>query len=305
MIDCIGKEAAMRLYPTGWPGLILVIVLLLSCGCGESSSDYGSLGDVPGSFAKLAERPSASPEVKPQKSQDDLRQIIRTARLAVKVADFHEAQAKVRSWAGEKNGYVSHSEQKRESEDAFSGTITLKVPREFYTETIDFLRGLGKVYELFETAEDVTDQVVDFKSRLRNAQELEERILRLLKDQTGSIADIIEAERELAKLRKEIEQMQGRLKGLTRKITYATFTVHLFVSGSRDIEARAWYGPLYQDLRDLGFVIAGSLGALITAVVAAAPWIFVLWLVKRWYTRRKERINRRLNAAKTIQPEGE
>ena len=103
---------------------------------------------------------------------------------------------------------------------------------------------------------------------------------------------MIEAERELARIRQRIEDITGRVRGLRVKTDYATFTLHLFITRSREAEARTWWGPLWQDLRDLGFVVAGSLGALVTFVVAVIPWIFALWFLAQFLRRRAARRKR-------------
>ncbi len=217
------------------------------------------------------------------------RRIMRTARFSVKVEDFHAARDALSAFVEERKGYVARNEQKRESENSTSGTLVLMIPTERYGEALSFIDKLGKVYERSEQAEDLTRQVADLDARLKAARTLETRVLRLLEEKTGGLADIIEAERELARIRMEIEEMEGRRRGLARKVDYATFTVHLFVSSSRDMEARTWWGPLWQDLRDLGFVIAGSLGALLTVLVALFPWGLLLWGVLRWRKRRRTR----------------
>jgi hypothetical protein len=219
----------------------------------------------------------------PGRAQD----VIYEARLTVQVDDFVKAQDAIRVKVETAGGFVARNEQRGESADKLSGTMILKVPASQYAALLTDLRALGRVFELSENAEDVSDQLIDLDARLSNARKLEQRILTLLDEKTGHIREIIEAERELAQIRTQIEELDGNQKRLRQRVALATVTVNLFVSGSKDLEARTWYGPLLQDLRDLGFVLAASIGALVTIIVAILPWLILLWLLRRWWKRRK------------------
>ncbi len=273
---------------------VLLFVILISIGCMRDGQQTEPL--PPGPYFAQSEQEvgrgqfDARGGAVPAGDMTELaRQVIHAATLSIKVPDFVKAQQSIKEHIEAARGFVARSEQRRESNDALAGTMVLRVPVANYDETLSFLQGLGKVYELSENAEDATDRVVDLQARLNNARRLEQRILSLLEKNTGSIADIIEAERQLADTRARIEEMEGRFKRLKARTDFAAFTVHLFVSGSREVDTRTWYGPLLQDIRDLGFVVAGSLGALLTVIVAVLPWIPLAWWLRRWFNRRKNR----------------
>jgi len=217
------------------------------------------------------------------------RQVIRGARVAVKVSDYTEARKKIKQFAEENGGFVFRSSQQREKNDDLSGTIVVKIPQEHYNAALEFFSALGKVYELTEEAEDVSDNVADLGLRIKNSRKLEERILAILADQTGSISDVLEAERELARVRERIEKLEGQKNGILKRVKYATFTLNLFVSSSKSVEIRTWYGPLLQDLRELGFVLTSSLGALLKVLVGVLPWLLLIFVGLRWRRRYKLR----------------
>ncbi len=264
--------------------LVSILTLLLGIGCDNVAQPEH---DLDARFFAQGPNDGRGISAEGEPRQQSERHVIRRARLSIKVDDFKAAQASVRTATTELGGFVARNEQRRENSGADSGTLIVKIPVERYNDALTRFRELGKIYELSEQADDATDRVSDLDARLRNAKQLEARILAILRDQTGTIADIIEAERELAAARQRIEELSGRAENLKRQVRYAVFTLHLFVSGSRDVDARSWYGPLMQDLRDLGFVIAGSLGALITVIVAAIPWLLALGALRRWWRKRK------------------
>ena len=75
--------------------------------------------------------------------------------------------------------------------------------------------------------EEVSDQYVDLQARLKSARATEQRLIELLGTRTGKLQDVLEAERELARIRGEIESMQGQSALLVHRVNYATVQVEL------------------------------------------------------------------------------
>ncbi len=89
------------------------------------------------------------------------------------------------------------------------------------------LRGLGELKNQTLGSEDVTKAYLDTDARMRNAKRMEERLLELLGKTQGKVGDLLQVEKELARVRQEIEQMQGELKYWDALVTYATVTIQL------------------------------------------------------------------------------
>ena len=64
------------------------------------------------------------------------------------------------------------------------------------------------------TAEDVGEEFVDVSARMENARRLEQRLVTLLASRTGKLSDVLAVERELARVREDIERYEGRLRYL-------------------------------------------------------------------------------------------
>jgi len=252
-------------------------------------------GDAGGTIADIdvageAAAPVAGAvDVKSSEAAATERYVIKNARFAIKVDDFSAALGKIRTFTEEKGGFVFRASQAREQNEDLSGTIVLKLPQQHYNDMMQFLNGLGKGYELTEEAEDVSDNIMDIDVRLNNSRALEKRILAILEQQAGKITEVLEAERELARVREKIESLEGQKAGLMNRVRYSTFTVNLFAGTSKSVEIRTWYGPLLQDLRDLGRMLASSLGTLLKVIVGIVPWLLALWFVSRWWRRRKQK----------------
>src|SRR5690606_10928958 len=141
-----------------------------------------------------------------------------------------------------------------------------------------------------QKGEDVTEEFVDLEARIATTKKLEERILELLDTRDGEIKDVIDIERELARVRTDIERMEGRLRFLDDRTSLTTVT----------IEAREQQDYAPAEAPGLGGRIAGawtsSTSSLLGAVegvllfgIACVPWLVAVGIVAGpvlYWTRR-------------------
>ncbi|PYK42930.1 MAG: hypothetical protein DME53_13915, partial [Verrucomicrobia bacterium] len=86
--------------------------------------------------------------------------------------------------------------------------------------------------------EDVTKAYFDTEARLKNARVMEQRLIDMLKTKTGKVSDLLQVEKELGRVREEIEKMQGELKYWDSQIQFATVTISL---AEKDMEEPAGF----------------------------------------------------------------
>ena len=106
-------------------------------------------------------------------------------------------------------------------------SATLRIPAKQLEGFLTDLRKLGHVEEESRGNEEVSAQYVDLQARLKAARATEQRLIELLGTRTGKLSDVLEAERELARVRGEIESMQGENAVLVHRVSYATVQVDL------------------------------------------------------------------------------
>jgi hypothetical protein len=155
------------------------------------------------------------------------RKLIRNASVAVEVKAFDEAAQKVTDLANAAGGYVATRNSSRLPNGKMTGTLVVKVPPAALDGFLTQLRGLGEIRNQTLGSEDVTKAYFDTDARLRNARRMEDGLLELLKNTKGRVSDLLQVERELGRVRGEIEEMQGQLKLWDSLISYATVTVQL------------------------------------------------------------------------------
>jgi hypothetical protein len=99
------------------------------------------------------------------------------------------------------------------------------VPAARFDELVRGLDPIGRVEAVNVHTEDVGEEYVDVAARVANSRRLEERLVQLLATRTGRLDDVLAVERELARVREEIERSEGRLRYLRTRAAMSTLTV--------------------------------------------------------------------------------
>ncbi|HEV2734848.1 MAG TPA: DUF4349 domain-containing protein [Longimicrobiaceae bacterium] len=215
--------------------------------------------------------------------------IIRTGHATVEVDSLEPAVARVRQLAQRVGGYVANTSQRGGERETRQATLELKIPARRFDEALRGLAPLGEVESVNVSTQDVGEEFVDVTARVTNSRRLEERLLGLLANRTGRLEDVLAVERELARVREEIERHEGRLRYLRTRVAVSTLTVSLHephpVVGDYP-GANPILSAFSQAWRNfVGFVAAfiASLGILVPLGVI----LWLLWLVLRRLRRRR------------------
>jgi Domain of unknown function (DUF4349) len=135
---------------------------------------------------------------------------------------------------------------------------------------------------------------VDLQARLKSARATEQRLIELLETRTGKLQDVLEAERELARVRGEIESMQGQSAILVHRVNYATVQVDLSeeyrqVLGSGPISTGMKIrNAMVEGFRNLRDAVVGLLVFLFAVGPSLLFWLAIL-LVPGWFAWRRFR----------------
>jgi hypothetical protein len=206
--------------------------------------------------------------------------IIRTGHVTVKVDSLDAAVARVRQLATRLGGYVANTSLNGGDNQVRSATLEIKLPADRFDEAVGALRPIGEVEMVNINAQDVGEEFVDVTARVANARRLEERLVELLARRTGKLEDVLAVERELARVREEIERYDGRLRYLRTRVAVSTLAVT--VHEPPPILARQpGVNPIAEAFRDAwrNFValtagVIASLGVVIpVGLVAALAWV--------------------------------
>jgi len=140
--------------------------------------------------------------------------LIRTAQASVEVATLDTGVAGVRALALRVGGYVADVSVQDGHDQPHSATFEVRMPAARFDDALAALRPLGNVESVNVSTADVGEEYVDVNARMDNARKLEERLIGLLAARTGKLRDVLDVERELSRVREEIERYEGRLRYL-------------------------------------------------------------------------------------------
>ena len=164
------------------------------------------------------------------------RKLIRNATVELEVAKFDEAVQKITGFANEDRGYVATTSSEKQENGKLKGQIVVKVLPENLDRFLQKLRGLGELKNQTLGTEDITKAYFDTDARLKNARVMEQRLVDMLKKKSDDINDLLQVEKELGRVREQIEQMQGELKFWDSQVQFATVTISL---AEKDLEEPA------------------------------------------------------------------
>src|SRR5262245_39855257 len=268
--------------------LVLVALGLASCGLARdhaparrgaatpapASEPVGALGEQ----AKQEHAPAGLPE----------RKIIRNGEIMLLVDSLEQARDAIEEGARGAGGYLSSAQT--DHGDAASATLTLRVPAARFDDVARALARLGKVLHESLQAEEITEQYYDLAARLANARRLESRLLELVAQHTAKVSDLLEVERELGRVREDIERLEGKKRLLDSQVALGTLTVHLTMR-TREVASAALGTEMRETLSASWQALSAAGRGLLLAAVALLPWSPFLigggWLLVHRVRRRR------------------
>ena len=183
--------------------------------------------------------------------------------------------------AGTANCIVINSNVYSQEEDYASGNLSIRATPD-WIET--FLGGVdaaaeavgGEITQRSTQAEDLTRQIVDTGARLEAQKTLQTRLLNLLERRDGELGELLQIERELARVTGGIESIEAQLKTLRLRVSMSSLDINYQTkvpafSGSRE-------NPLGQAFGDFFYNLSSAIAAVITAFAVGLPWILLIGL---------------------------
>lgn len=171
-----------------------------------------------------------------------------------------------------------------------SANVTLRVPAASLKKLQDDISEIGTVLSQSITASDVTEEHIDLSARLKNLKAEEVR-LRSFLEQTNKVSELLQVERELARVRGEIEAIQAQVDYLERQAARATLVVSLTEPGPVVRPSGDDWGFGAAITRGVQTAVA-LLTTILTGLIAIAPLALLalgVWLVVRAIRRRRHR----------------
>ena len=152
--------------------------------------------------------------------------LIKTGSLHFAVKDFDTAYQSIKTKIQNSNGYIT-SENSRGSKNT---NLVIKVPVSDFHQLLELIeKEADQDYLVTKSvnSQDVTEEYIDVESRIKSKKAIETRYLEIL-TKARNVTEILKVEKELGKIRTEIEQSEGRLQYLRNRSNYSTISLTIF-----------------------------------------------------------------------------
>lgn len=159
--------------------------------------------------------------------------LIYEAMLNLAVYQVEDNQRAVIAVGQEVGGYLERQDDT---------TIVIRVPAEKFRDALGRIEALGDVLHRNIQATEVSAEFRDTQIRLRNAEQVRDRLAALL-EQARNVEESLRIERELERLTGEIESMKGRIRFLQDQIAFSTITVNFSPKEEENLEGEIFHLP--------------------------------------------------------------
>ncbi|MCX5671232.1 MAG: DUF4349 domain-containing protein [Planctomycetota bacterium] len=222
-----------------------------------------------------------------------------TYGVTIETSELDKVFREVNQMAEQAGGYITESFRQQMGDGSYRGRLAFRLPPKVVGSFLDRVRALGKVLNEKSTGQDVTEEYTDVEARLRNAKVSEQRLLGFLTERTQRLADVIEVEREVSRVRGNIESMEAKKRNWDLLTQTVAVTVEVVEPPSGTPAVRQVWFPIKTAFGEGLIVFAQSFKVMIVALGAVIPW--VLLVVAAIYTC--VRLGRRRKRLPAVAPE--
>jgi Domain of unknown function (DUF4349) len=218
--------------------------------------------------------------------------IARSVSIRLSVGKFVEARVKLDRIVKTYSGTIVNMTISNPKSASQTLSANVAIPAAQCDMALEEFKKLGRIEEERQSSEDVTDQSENLDIRLRSSHMAEGRLNDILRMGTDKVGDVLEVEKELARVREEIEQMEAEQKGLNNRVAFASIDLSLTeeyqsqLSGGRSF---VWL-QIRNALVDGYSSAADSFVSILVFLLSVGPsliiWGALLFWPARWAWRR-------------------
>lgn len=223
----------------------------------------------------------------PQATAVTDRKIIKSSYMALETIEFDRTINAIVGKATAMGGYVESSRvqgtslRDRGMPPNRTANFQIRIPQDQFESFLSTVGDLGVVTieQLF--GEDITGQYIDTEARLRTLKTQEERLLTILA-RADKLTDIIEVERELSRIRFEIESHTGTLKIWDHLVAFSSVSIDVYeVDELIEVEVKPenWFDRLADAFENSLINLVVFAGNFVIFLVAALPYLVIFGLL--------------------------
>ena len=258
---------------------VAAITILAACETTTKSLDHGN--ELQGFVSEEALVESMEMPVADMASLSFDQKLIKESYLQFETQNLEVTFNRIVSYVKANQGYIQNDNASK-SYNRHSRTLNIRVPSNNFQATVDSISSFVSYFdEKRITLRDVTEEFVDLEARLKSKRALETRYISLL-DKAKNVEEMLKIERELSKIREEIEAKQARLNYLSNRVALSTLTIE-FYKITADTGVTVSYGVKMWNALKSGF---DGLSKIFLGVLYIWPLLLILlvlgFVLKRW-----------------------
>jgi len=232
-------------------------------------------------------------------AQFDISKIIYSGSISLYTEDYKGTFEKVGTYASSIGGFVENSSSsyldKVQNTTVNSGYITIRVPAARYQEAMKEIQKFGTPVNASTSSMNISQQYQDVKGQLDNLKIEEERLQGYLA-KAENIQDLLAIEKELNRVKTEIDNRTTILNNWDKEISYSTIYVSITEKELATSTVKSPFSEMFQKIKE-GFI--GSINLLlnltawlIVFVVSLLPFAAVIgaayYIYRRFFRKKKQ-----------------
>jgi hypothetical protein len=261
------------------------VVSLAACS-GGGASESGAAGAGDGARAEVAAPGSAEGTVADAAGAVGLaeapeeavnRELITTGNATLAVEDPFAAAEQIADLVEGAGGRVEARDERAETaEEPGSASMTLRIPADRVSATLDALDKLGEVRDRHVETLDVTGTAQDLDARIAALRTSTDR-LRELMAEADRTADLIEIEAELATRQAELDSRVSERNRLSDEVAMSTLHVEIVAESSPAAQAKP--GGFLGGLSAGWSALVSTFNVVVLVLGAIIPWLALAGVV--------------------------
>ncbi len=164
----------------------------------------------------------------PVASAIDTRKLVKKAAYRFEVADASKTVSAVQNAVTRYPAIIADSKM-ASYPDRIEHVITVRIEAPHFEAFLNEIDREPKSVDFRTvTTTDFTKEFVDLEARLATKREVLDRFTTILRDKTGTVEDVLAAERQIGQLQEEIESAVSRLNYLKDQVAFSTITLEIY-----------------------------------------------------------------------------
>jgi hypothetical protein len=267
-------------------GAALAVSLAACSGGGASESGSGADAAADGARSEAVAPGSAEDTVTgaagavglaeaPEEAVN--RELITTGNATLAVEDPFEAAEQIADLVESAGGRVEARDERAATDDEpGSASMTLRIPADRVSATLDALDELGEVRDRHVETVDVTGTAQDLDARIAALRTSTDRLRELMAD-ADRTADLIEIEAELATRQAELDSRVSERSRLSDEVAMSTLNVEIVAEGTPAAQAQP--GGFVGGLSAGWSALVSTFNVVVLVLGAIIPWLALGGLV--------------------------